>query len=34
MRELVNHKVNECNEQLRIEVHDEPGQGNACHAMR
>ena len=31
MRELTSHKVNELNEALRIEVLDEPGQGNACH---
>jgi len=31
MRELSNHRVNECNLSLHIEVHDEPGQGNACH---
>lgn len=31
MRELTSHKVNECNENIRIEVLDEPGQGNACH---
>ena len=32
MRELTSHKVNGLNEALRIEVLDEPGQGNACHA--
>lgn len=31
MRELTSHKVNGLNESLRIEVRDEPGQGNACH---
>lgn len=31
MRELTSHKVNGLNEALRIEVLDEPGQGNACH---
>ncbi len=31
MRELMSHKVNGLNEALRIEVLDEPGQGNACH---
>mgnify|MGYP000886220090 CR=1 FL=1 len=31
MRELTSHKVNGLNEVLRIEVLDEPGQGNACH---
>ncbi len=30
-RELTNHKVNGLNEALRIEVLDDPGQGNACH---
>lgn len=31
MRELTSHKVNGLNEALRIEVLDEPSQGNACH---
>lgn len=31
MREITSHKVNGLNESLRIEVLDEPGQGNACH---
>lgn len=31
MRELTSHRVNGLNESLRIEVLDEPGQGNACH---
>lgn len=31
MRELISHTVNGLNEALRIEVLDEPGQGNACH---
>ena len=30
-RELTSHKVNGLNEALRIDVLDEPGQGNACH---
>lgn len=30
-RELFSHKVNGLNESLKIEVLDEPGQGNACH---
>lgn len=30
-RELTSHKVAGLNEALRIEVLDEPGQGNACH---
>lgn len=33
-RELTSHKVNGLNEALRIEVVDEPGQGNACHFYR
>jgi hypothetical protein len=32
MRELTSHKVNGLNEVLKIEVLDEPGQGNACHS--
>jgi len=32
MRELTGHKVNPANDQIRIEVMDEPGQGGACHA--
>lgn len=31
VRELTSHQVNGLNEVLRIEVLDEPGQGNACH---
>jgi hypothetical protein len=31
MRELTDHKVNECNEALIIQVLDEPGAGGACH---
>lgn len=34
MRELTNHKVvgaNALNEELKIEVLDEPGSGGACH---
>jgi len=34
MRELTSHKVNGLNEALRIDVLDEPGQGNACHEYR
>lgn len=30
-RELTGHKVNPANDQLRIVVLDEPGQGGACH---
>ena len=30
-RELEDHKINGLNEELRIVVLDEPGQGNACH---
>lgn len=32
MRELTEHKVNECNEALKIHVTDEPGSGGANHA--
>lgn len=31
MRELTSHKVNGLNEDLHIDVHDEPGPGNASH---
>lgn len=31
MRELTSHKVNGLNEQLKIIVIDEPGNGGACH---
>ena len=31
MRYLTSHKVNGLNESINIEVHDEPGQGGACH---
>ena len=31
MRELTSHKATPLNEALRIQVLDEPGQGNACH---
>lgn len=34
IRELTSHKVSGLNEALRIEVLDEPGQGNACHHYR
>lgn len=30
-RELMSHKVNGLNVSLKIQVLDEPGQGNACH---
>lgn len=30
-RRLTSHKVNECNDQLEVEVLDGPGAGNACH---
>lgn len=30
-RELTGHRINECNEALKIEVLDEPGAGGACH---
>jgi hypothetical protein len=32
MRELTSHNVNGLNEALTIQVLDEPGQSNACHA--
>jgi hypothetical protein len=31
MRELTSHKVNGCNDALKIEVLDGPGHGGACH---
>ena len=31
-RELTGHRVNVCNEALKITVVDEPGSGGACHA--
>ena len=31
MRELTEHRVNECNEALTISVLDEPGSGGASH---
>lgn len=31
MREITTHKVKGLNEELKIQVLDEPGQGNACH---
>ena len=31
VRELTDHKVNECNDKLKIEVLDEPGAGGANH---
>lgn len=33
-RELTHHKVNGLNDQLKIEVLDLPGAGNACHDYR
>lgn len=30
-RELTSHRVNGCNDALRIFVMDEPGHGGACH---
>lgn len=33
-RELTGHKVNGCNDTLKIEVMDEPGSGGACHHYR
>lgn len=34
MRQLTSHKVNGLNEDLTIDVIDEPGQGNACHEYK
>jgi len=34
MREILDHRVNECNEQLRVDVLDQPGPGGACHHYR
>ncbi len=34
MRTLSSHKVNDLNDALKIEVLDEPGQGNACRVYR
>lgn len=31
MRDLTAHKVNGCNENIAIQVLDEPGHGGACH---
>ena len=31
LRELDDHKINPANDSLSVLVHDEPGQGNACH---
>jgi len=31
MRKITDHEHNPCNKALTIEVHDEPGQGGACH---
>jgi len=31
MRELTSHKINGCNDAIRIDVMDEPGPGGACH---
>ena len=31
MRSISTHRVNPCNEDIRIEVHDQPGPGGACH---
>lgn len=32
MRELTSHKCSDLNEQIKIQVMDEPGYGGACHA--
>lgn len=34
LRELTGHKVNGCNDVIRIAVADEPGSGGACHKYR
>ncbi len=34
VREITTHGTAALNEQLRITVHDEPGQGNACHKYK
>lgn len=34
MRELTGHKVNGCNDALKITAVDEPGSGGACHDYR
>lgn len=34
MRTITSHVVNPANDRLKIEVLDEPGQGNACHLYR
>ena len=34
MRNLTDHKLNELNDALEIDVMDEPGQGGACHKYR
>ena len=34
VREITAHKVNDCNEALRIEVLDEPGAGGANHLYK
>lgn len=34
VKELSAHKVNGCNEAIKISVLDEPGQGGACHLYR
>ena len=31
MREITSHKINPCNDTLRIQVMDAPGAGGACH---
>lgn len=34
MRELTSHKINGLNEEIRIQVIDEPGAGGACHRYK
>ena len=31
MREITTHKVNGCNDAIRVQVLDDPGHGGACH---
>ena len=33
-RELTGHKVNGCNNEIKVSVLDEPGSGGACHHYR
>lgn len=33
-RELTSHRVNGCNNEIKVSVLDEPGSGGACHHYR